>query len=380
VLLLLAIPLLAAHSGLGFAHGDEDHGEDAKPAANINAMPATGTSLPADKSSPTRLPDGSVWVPKPAQHLLGIRTILGKPQDIAATVAINGRVVADPNFSGRVQSGQAGRIEAAATGFPYLGLKVSKGQVLAFVTPVASSIERANQRAQLAELDSNRVIAEKRVKRLEQLVGGVPRKDIIAARAELEGLSTRRAAIASGLSQREELRAPTSGVISLANVVAGQIVDARDVLFEIIDPQKLWVEAIAYDTALASESASASAMTSDSQTLVLSFLGPGYQLREQALPLLFSIHPPVPALSVGQPVKVLVQTRRAVRGIAVPQASLLKNATGESMVWVHASAERFTPKKVRAQPLDGSTAAVLQGLEPGDRVVTEGAALLSQVR
>ena len=42
--------------------------------------------------------------------------------------------------------------------------------------------------------------------------------------------------------------------------------------------------------------------------------------------------------------------------------------------------EYFVAKKVRAQPLDGASAAVTAGLAAGDRIVTEGAAVLSQVR
>ena len=35
------------------------------------------------------------------------------------------------------------------------------------------------------------------------------------------------------------LRAPVSGVIASASVVAGQVVDARELLFEVIDPTRL---------------------------------------------------------------------------------------------------------------------------------------------
>ena len=38
---------------------------------------------------------------------------------------------------------------------------------------------------------------------------------------------------------------PASGVIASANVVAGQVVDARELVFEIVDPSRLRVEASA---------------------------------------------------------------------------------------------------------------------------------------
>jgi multidrug efflux pump subunit AcrA (membrane-fusion protein) len=121
-------------------------------------------------------------------------------------------------------------------------------------------------------------------------------------------------------------------------------------------------------------------MTAGNQPLRLAFIGQSYQLREQTLPMQFGIQAPVPALSVGQPVKVFVQTRQTIRGIPVPQGSVMKNSSGETIVWVHATAERFVPKKVDVQPLDANTVAVLEGLHDGDRVVTQGAALLAQIR
>lgn len=374
---LFAAFLLGGHSNPGFAHGDEDHGDkpQAAPAAvAVNNVPA------AAQASPVRLSDGSIFAPKPVQRLLGIRTALGEPRDIAQTVELNGHVSADPNFSGRVQSSQSGRIAAPAGGFPTLGMKVSKGHILAWIEPAASNIEKGNQQAQLAELSSRLGLAERRAERLEQLVGSLPQKEIDAARAEAASLKARKAAVAASLFRREALRAPVSGVVSRADVVAGRVVEAREVLFEVIDPSRLRVEAVAYDTALAGQVAGASGVTAGNQPLALAFIGLSHQLREQALPMQFAVKPPLPALSVGQPVKVLVQTRQAIRGIPVPQGSVMKNSNGESIVWLHASAERFVPQRVKAQPLDGNTVAVLEGLHDGDRVVTQGAALLSQIR
>ena len=52
----------------------------------------------------------------------------------------------------------------------------------------------------------------------------------------------------------------------------------------------------------------------------------------------------------------------------------------QAVVWLHDSAEWFTPKKVKLQMLNSKTAVVVDGLSAGDRVVTEGAAFLAQIR
>jgi len=381
VLPVFAAFLLGGHSDPGFAHGDEDHSEKPKTPA-VSGVPAgpANSGIPAASAAPARLPDGSIFVPKPAQRLLAIRTVLGEPRDIAKAVELNGHISVNPNFSGRVQSSQSGRIAAPGGGFPTIGTRVSKGQILAYIEPAANSIEKGNQQAQLAELASNLGLAERRAQRLQQLVGSLPQKEIDAARAEVTSLRARKAAVSGSLFQREALRAPVSGVISQAGVVAGQVVEAREILFEIVDPARLWVEAIAYDTALSGQVSGAAGVTAGNQPLTLAFIGQSYQLREQALPMQFAVKPPVPVLSVGQPVKVFVQTRQSLRGIPVPQGSVMKNSSGETIVWVHASAERFVPKKVKVQAVDANTTAVLEGLQDGDRVVTQGAALLTQIR
>ncbi len=49
-------------------------------------------------------------------------------------------------------------------------------------------------------------------------------------------------------------------------------------------------------------------------------------------------------------------------------------------MWLHTAPERFTPRVVRARPLDARSVLVTEGLQAGDRVVTQGASLLAQVR
>ena len=57
-----------------------------------------------------------------------------------------------------------------------------------------------------------------------------------------------------------------------------------------------------------------------------------------------------------------------------------KNGSGGSAVWVRDGAERFVLRTVEGQALDAATAVVIAGLRDGERVVTVGASLLSQVR
>jgi membrane fusion protein, heavy metal efflux system len=50
------------------------------------------------------------------------------------------------------------------------------------------------------------------------------------------------------------------------------------------------------------------------------------------------------------------------------------------IVWQHAASERFVPRPVRGQLVNGEQFVVLAGLDAGQRVVVKGAELINQVR
>jgi RND family efflux transporter MFP subunit len=346
----------------------------------------TGQSALAQEG-PQRLVDGSLFIPKSIQRQWGLRTMPARTSELAGTVELNGKVLPSPEAGGRVQATLAGSVLPGPKGMPTLGLQVRQGEVLAYLKPAGGAIERGNQQAQLAELDAQLALAASKVRRFDQLEGAVPQKEIEAARIEHAALQKRRAFVSASVNTAEPLTAPVSGVISASHVVAGQVVELKEVLFEIIDPARLSVEALAYDASLASSITGATARmdgvvggAAGDATLNLSFVGGGRQLREQALPLLFQITSPNPAVAVGQSVKVMLRTRQAVQGMPVARQAVTQSSAGETAVWVHTEAERFVPRRVRVQPLDGSIVAITNGLHEGDRVVTEGVSLLSQVR
>jgi multidrug efflux pump subunit AcrA (membrane-fusion protein) len=93
--------------------------------------------------------DGSVFLPKPAQRQLSVQTVVVETADLPRSFELNGRVLMDPNAGGKVQPINAGRIEAGPKGLPNAGQSVKKGDVLAYVVPAASPLEKASQSAQL---------------------------------------------------------------------------------------------------------------------------------------------------------------------------------------------------------------------------------------
>lgn len=356
---LHALPL-AAHEG-------HDHGDE-------KTRPATRGD------GPQRLADGTVFLPKPSQRQLALRTMLTEAGEQPTAVELTGKVVLDPGSGGRVQAMMSGRVEAPEGGMASLGQTVRKGDLLARVHPAVSPLELGGQTAQAAEIRASLGVAEKRLSRLRELEATVARKEIDAAEGEVQSLRERQAAIGRSLRHHDDLRAPVSGVVAAANVVAGQVVEAREILFEIVDPANLRVEALAYDPRLASDIAGAWGSAGPGQDVLLSFVGAGRSLREQAIPLLFRVDGGTATLALNQPLKVIAQTRSLVRGVPVPAAAVVKNAANQEIVWLKTSAERFQPRPVRTQALDASRVAVVDGLAGGERVVVQGTALLNQVR
>ncbi len=351
------------------AHGPNGEHLDA-PGAAVNA------------SGLARLPDGSVNVPKIAQRRMAIRTVLAPETEAATTVEMPGRVVMDPNASGRVQAARGGRIEPGPRGLPVAGQTVQRGEVLAYVRYLADPYALGTQQAQLAELRAQRQLAEQRVQRLQGLEGTVPRKDIEAARTDAKSLAERERSISGSLVAREALAAPVNGVIARADLAVGQVVEPRDVLFEVVDPARMLVEATTADASLPARVSGASLQGVPGVTLRL--LGASRALRDGVLPITFGVSasPPGAALplAIGQPVTVVAQSKERIKGVVLPAQAVVRNPSNEPIVWIKSGAERFIPQPVQFRPLDASTVVVTQGLSADNRVVVQGAHLIAQIR
>ncbi len=373
-------PILAACLALAALGGDPGtRSAWASPGAhgpNGEHLDTPGTASPAGLA---RLADGSIHVPMLAQRRLGLRTAIAVQVDAAAAIELPGRVVMDPNAGGRVQTAVGGKIEPGPGGLPVAGQRVRKGEVLAIVAHQVDPVTLGAQQSQLAELRAARTIAEQRVARLVGLEGTVPRKDIDAARAELDSLLAREQAIAATVGAKVRLVAPIAGVIARADAVNGQVVEGKDVLFEVVDPARVLVEATTVDAALGSQIASATLAGVDG--VKLQVLGAARSLRDGTLPITFrAVSATALPLAIGQSVTVIAQRQATVKGYVLPAEAITRNPANEPVVWIKSGAERYVPQPVQFKPLDSKTIVVIQGLGADNRVVVQGAPLIAQIR
>ena len=353
---------------------------DARAAGPTEELPSVPATMATDLAQ--RMPDGTLFVPKATQHLLGVRTMLTAMGDALMAVELTGTIVAGPENFGRVQPGRPGRIDSAPEGLAYVGKRVEKGQILAYVQTYIEAADRANIDSQIAEtearIDKNRTI----LSRYERSPGSVPQVKVDEIRGELEALKRKRAELVPAASAREPILAPISGVVSVANATIGQIVEARDILFEIVDPSQFWVEAYGHghEGQVMQNLKSAFAIVGGTRQLQLQYVGRGLALRHQATVQTFRIMDKPSDISIGMPVKVVVQSSSKVGGYIVPASAIVRGQTGLPIVWVKTEPERFEPQTIKYEPLDGKSVVVTAGLKDDLRIVTDGVTLLNQVR
>lgn len=340
-------------------------------------LDAPGASVGA--SGLARLPDGSVNIPKASQRRMNVRTEMSVLRPVAATLELPAVIVTDPNAGGRVQTLHGGRVEAAERGLAVVGQRVRRGDVLGYVRFEGDPYAHSAQRVQAADLRARRQLAEQRAVRLAALEGSVARKDIEAAQTEARALAEQERSQALALGAREALRAPVSGVVARADVVMGQVVEPREVLFEIVDPARLLVEAHVADPSLPARVGAAT--LKESAAAQLTWVGAGAVLREGRLPLRFAVRSAQPLpLAVGQPVSLMVQLKEQVQGVVLPARAVVRNPANEPVVWIRAGAHRFIAQPVQFQRLDAERVVITQGLGVDNRVVVDGATLIAQIR
>ncbi|MBU2327085.1 MAG: HlyD family efflux transporter periplasmic adaptor subunit [Alphaproteobacteria bacterium] len=342
------------------------------------AGPAAPTARAAERDVAQRFADGSIFVPKSTQRILAIRTIFTEQAAHSGTVELPARIIPDPTTSGYVQASVSGRLLPPPGGFPQLGATVSAGDVLALVQPSVGAADLTSQQQQTRELDQDIMLVERKLQRFERLKSVVARAEVEDATLELQGLKARRVNLERAPTVTEELIAPVSGVIAAAQAVAGQIAEPSTIIFQIIDPSRYWVEALSFDTHSVTGMARGKFM--DGRTAPLSYQGSGLADRNQAIPIHFSVEGQAEGIRAGQLLTVLSSTADERTGIAVSRTSVLRASNGQSLVYEHTNAERFVPREVRTEPLDGDRLLIVSGIEAGKRIVTQGAELLNQIR
>lgn len=377
ILWALSALLVAA---LSFAHGGEDHGPPAARPANAGASDAL--SMPIE-----------------TQFLIGLRTTRVRRGAVAESTGISGHVNARPDGDARLAAPVAGRLMPPPGGFPILGTRVRRGQLLVRLEQTlgaseAASLAAANQQVAFARNGAQQrlqsatarlLLARQNAARLQGLEGVVSAREIAAARTEVQVAQTeveqaRRdvGAGGPGAAQVVELRAPLDGTVVTANASAGSQIAQGTEVFRVADLGRLWIDLQLSESQAASLGPASTAVVTSEQDRTLRLEGRrvavGALVNEETrtVQAIFEVANPDERLRIGSLVDIAVQGAIVADAIVIPQSALLEHE-GAPVVVVKTGPETFAVRGVRVGPRNASVVGVLSGLQPGERVVVEGA-------
>lgn len=336
-------------------------------------------------------PEGEIGFPKEQQW----RTDFAVAPVHAGTVRESVRAPATlrPSADGSfvVTAPTSGQVRASGA-FPTLGREVARGQTLAMLVPrLGEGVDVASLRAGIAEAQAEASLASAEAARMRRLFDqqAVARRRVDEAQAAQRIAQARLSAAQQRLSPLGggaggiPLRAPMRGRLAQVHVANGAAVEQGDPLFHIIDERELWLEAHV------SEADAARLDRPDGASFELPGLAAPVEIihgrngrlvgagrvidpARRTVPVVFALTDPPSNIVLNQTVQARVYTGRRRPALTVPATALIDDG-GQRIAYVMRGGESFSRVPVKVGVRDGDRIEVLEGLGPGDRVVTRGA-------
>ncbi|ODU48754.1 MAG: hypothetical protein ABS92_07675 [Thiobacillus sp. SCN 63-374] len=347
----------------------------------------------AADAEPAADDDGIVFT-KEQQWKVDFATAEVVTRPIRAAVAATGIVRARPDGEAQLTAQTAGQVQPAGS-FPRLGQVVKKGQALAYLVPrLGGETDLATLRASADTARVEHELARQELARTEALYREeiVPEKRLLAARAaEAAARAESRAAQQrlgqySGAGGGIPVRAPVAGTLAEVRVSPGAYVQEGALMFHIADRSALWLELrVAESDAarLASPTGAAFRVAGDERSVEiipgrngrLIAVGGVVDASTRTVPVVFEFTATDRHLPIGMAVQAQVFAGGAREAVAIPASSVLDEG-GMDVVFVQAGGESFERRTVRLGAREGDWVEVLDGLTPGQRVVSRGAYLV----
>jgi len=326
-----------------------------------------------------------------------IKTIMVEYSPVKAALTLAGRVTYGEDRFSKISSPLQGRvIEVRAK----LGDRVKAGDVLLVIdspdisaaysefVKEASELEFATRAYELAkDLYETKAVPQKDLKQAEN--------DLIKARAEFrrarERLLSLRVPAAElnkplaeqKITSRFEMRSPLAGTVVERNVTPGQSVngDPTQILFTVADLDKLQVVADLYERDLdlvkvgQVATVTVEAYPGVSFPAVLSAVGDVVDPNTRTIKVRAMVDNEAHRLKPEMFARLNIEVTDATQFIAVPREAVLE-ADGKEFVYVVEAENRYVKRPVKTATASSDQVRILEGLTPGDRVVTTGAILI----
>lgn len=342
-----------------------------------------------EAEAPEGQPQG-VLLSSEEQANIGLETTMAALRVMEDVRKINGIVKPHPDKVALVTSRVAGKAVAVHVN---VGDQVKKGQDLADIQSV--ELERieldliqAENKLTLAKAELDRVkgLVEKGIAARRELVAAENRRN--AASNEIEGLI--RQLILLGLPHEEiprarrkraistlHLRAPLGGTIVERNMTLGQTIEPNTPLFRILDTSKMLVEGEAFEDVLPllrkgqEVRVTVSPYPDRDFRGRITFISSTVDLEKRTVHIWVEVDNHHGMLKEGFFARLFVAVRERSSALTIPVEALV-SAQGEEFVFVDQGGGVFVRRDLVVGARDDRYAEVKRGLQPGERVVTDG--------
>ncbi|MCI0747588.1 MAG: efflux RND transporter periplasmic adaptor subunit [Verrucomicrobia subdivision 3 bacterium] len=347
-------------------------------------------------------PEGISFL-KEQQWKILTRTEAVTRHKLVERVPVPAEVRAKPGFSATVAAPLAGHLAGSGDSSLTPGTRVKAGETLALLKPRFSDAAArfVEIEAEFGRAEAVLKQAGREFERTKKLAAQQARTERELQEAEV-ALATAKAQYGAAASLRStyaanssdiapgelgiaalQLRAPITGVLTKVNAGIGEPVAADQVVFTLLNPERVWLEARvpeadatrlskAQNALLELPSAEGRFFSVGAEDGRLVFAGLEVDAATRTIPLIFELSNANTRMRIGQAVRLHVETARAEKTIAIPESAIVEEG-GQPVAFVQVSGETFEKRELTLGIRDGTWVQVLRGVAEGERVVTRGA-------
>ena len=308
--------------------------------------------------------------------------------ELASSFVTIGELVPVSNAEATVSAPVSGIISHSRP-LPFIGKRVSKGEVVAVLEPPVSQEGSIGElTAGYAEAKNRVTLAQKeydRAKRLHQAkIAPLKRVEeaelsLSSARAALEPLQRALEGLRGDSGNgKMVVRAPVSGTVVEVAGANGKGVQAGEPIVRIINTAKVWLKASlpASEAGKASQAAGATftvtGLEGEFRPSRLVTVNDMLDPQTRTLPVIFEVPNPGGTLKIGMFADVSIRTGAAKDALAVPADALVEDE-GRWFLFIQTAGEWFERREVKVGAKDRGHVQVIEGLEDHERVVVKGA-------
>jgi len=356
----------------------------------------------ADEAAPAPAANtGRVAFLMEQQWLIKLKLAKAEEANLAPQIQSTGRIIPVPANHAVVAPPVGGIIQGST--LPRIGQQVRQGQVITTLLQTPTAAEAAQ-----IHIENMRVEAERR--RLEQLeIEAKARLDEAsrdlersermfekkaysakaldadrlhrtATAAQLEGVRAQLKALQTAAPPNASyvVHAPISGTVISVNKSTGEQVAAGEPIVQIAALDTVWVEAPIFEKDLGRLAKDVHAVFTTAAFPDKQFEGRLVSVNKvvdeqsRAAKAIFEVPNRSGELSIGMRANVRLDAGSAVPVLLIPRESVLDNE-GKKIVYVLISGEEFERRDVVIGDEYGAKVAIISGVKPGERVVTQGA-------